>query len=82
MMTEVTAFRVVGDKVVDVKGKEVKDARRKTAPRQLIEELKRAGVVSFRCGGKLDWKVVRADVQSLLRQFARGKKTGKRKVLR
>jgi len=68
-MREETAYEIV-----DVAAGKVKDKKGRRAPKKVVETLQRAGVVSFHCGGEINWKVVEGDAQSLFKRLraARG----------
>jgi len=68
-MRKITGYRIVGGKVVDMNNKKVKDSNGDPAPKDVIQALREAGVASFSCCRGVDWDVVKADAESLLKQL-------------
>lgn len=63
---------VVKNKVVNVVAGKVRDKSGRPAPKEIVQALRKAGVVSFSFkGDALDWDLVKEDAESLFEQQLR-----------
>lgn len=59
---------IVGYRVSDVAAGKVKDIKGRSAPKKVVEALRKAGVASF-AAESLDWRIIKRDAEALFERL-------------